>query len=523
MLDHKRKRLLRGVAAAPLLAAAMALAAPAVAQEATRFEVRAFQVKGNTVLAPDVVERVVYPFMGPDRTADDIEAARAALQKAYEDRGYIAVAVFIPEQSVETGILQLEVAEQKIGQVLVEGAGKPEAIRAGAPSLAEGKTPSLPEFQRDVVALNQNPSRRVTPELKAGAEPGTLDVVLTVEESSGWHGSFEWNNYYSASTSELRAAATIRYDNPFGDDSLSVSVQTAPERTDDGTVFSTNYMRRLRVGTQLMAYAVHSDSEIAVVGGTNVIGKGDLVGVRLIQSLGNGEGFYHSLTAGFDWKSFKEDVILGSDRAGAPIEYFPLTASWRGDWSGERRRGDLTLTGVMNARGIGDDRDTFDAKRYNARPSFLVSKLEGSYEEQLPENLTIAARFTGQWTGRPLISNEQFSLGGQNTVRAYRESEAMGDYGLAMQLELTSPRLLAKWPGFDDLRVYGFWDVGFAGIHDPLPGQSEANQLASMGFGVTGRVLEYLNGRVDVGTPLISMPGRSAGSVSVSFRIWGEF
>ncbi|ATQ44569.1 ShlB/FhaC/HecB family hemolysin secretion/activation protein [Caulobacter mirabilis] len=523
MLDHEKHRLLRGVAAAPVLAVALAVAAPALAQEAARFEVRAFQVKGNTVLPSDAVERAVYPFMGPDRTADDIEAARAALQKVYEDRGYIAVSVFIPEQSVETGILQLEVAEQTVGQVVVQGARNAEAVRTQAPSLTPGVTPNLPAFQRDVIALNQNPTRRVTPELKAGAAPGTLDVVLTVEEASGWHGSFEWNNYYSAATSELRAAASIRYDNPFGPDSLSFSAQTAPRRTEDGTVFSANYMRRLRVGTQAMAYVVHSDSEIAVVGGTNVIGKGDLIGLRLIQSLGGGDGFYHSLTAGLDWKNFKEDVILGSDRAAAPIEYFPITASWRGDWSGDTRRGDLTLTGVMGLRGVGDGRDVFDAKRYNARPSFFVSKLEGSYQEELPHEMRMAARFTGQWTDRPLISNEQFSLGGQNTVRIYRESEAMGDYGLAMQWEVSSQPLLADLRGVDELRVYGFWDVGFAGIHDPLPGQRRSSQLASMGVGVHGRILKHLNGQVDVGTPLISMPGRTAGSVSVSFRIWGEF
>lgn len=524
MLDQKRKRLLRGVAAAHVLAVGLAVAQHAAAQDATRFEVRAFQVKGNTVLDPDTVERAVYPFMGPDRSSDDIEAARAALQKAYEERGFVAVSVFVPEQSLEGGILQLEVLEQTIGQVLVEGARNPDAVRAEAPSLAQGRTPNLPDFQRDVVALNQNPTRRVTPELRAGTAPGTLDVVLTVEESSAWHGSVEWNNYYSAATSELRAAMMLRNDNLWGrGDSLSLSAQTAPERTDDGTVFSANYMARLRAGTQLLAYAVHSDSEIAVVGGTNVIGKGDLVGLRLIQSLGGGEGFYHALTAGIDWKNFKEDVILGSDRAGAPIEYFPVSLSWRGDWSDDTRRADLTITGVMGLRGLGDGRDAFDAKRYEARPSFFITKLEASIDAPLPNNMAAAVRVTGQWTDRPLISNEQFSLGGQNSVRAYRESEAMGDYGVALQLDVLSPPLLADWRGVDELRVYGFWDVGVAGIHDPLPGQNDASQLNSIGLGVKTRLFKHLNGTVDVGTPLISIPGRPAGPISVSFRIWGEF
>ena len=91
------------------------------------FDILAFQVRGNTVLSPDAVERAVYPHLGLDRREADVEAARAALQKAFEDAGYIAVSVFVPEQSVEGGVLQLEVQQQTIGQVLVQGARDPDA------------------------------------------------------------------------------------------------------------------------------------------------------------------------------------------------------------------------------------------------------------------------------------------------------------------------------------------------------------------------------------------------------------
>src|SRR3546814_8038363 len=80
----------------------------AQADVSAHFEIRAFQVRGNSVLPPQVVERAVYPHMGPDKTSEDVEQARAALQQAFEDAGYVAVAVFIPEQSVEGGLLQLE-------------------------------------------------------------------------------------------------------------------------------------------------------------------------------------------------------------------------------------------------------------------------------------------------------------------------------------------------------------------------------------------------------------------------------
>ncbi len=505
-------------AASPAVQAASAAPAP-------HFDIRAFQVKGNTLLPPDTVERAVYPYLGPDKSEADVEAARAALQKAFEERGYVAVSVLLPEQSVEGGVLRLEVQPQAIGKVVVEGAHKPDAVRAQASSLTPGQTPNLQQFQRDVIAMNQKPSRKVTPELRAGEAPGTLDVLLKVKESSPFHASAELNNFSSAATTDLRAAATVRYDDMWGrGDSLSLSAQTAPRRTGDATVFSGNYLMRLGTGMQLLLYGVHSDSDIAVIGGTSVIGKGNMAGMRLIRSLGSYEGFYHSLTVGFDWKHFKEDVLLGADRAAAPIEYFPITASWRGDWTGDRRDTDLTLSTTFGLRGLGDGWERFDAKRYMARPSFFIVKLEGNHTQDVLSGLQYNGHITGQWAGTPLISNEQFSLGGMQSVRGYYESEALGDWGFAIQQELRSPELGSLFGGVaDELRVHAFYDVGLAGINRPLPGQKDYFRAMSVGLGARVKLFTYLRGAIDAGTPLISTSDSKSGDVFIRFRILGEF
>lgn len=520
--------------AAPAFAQDGADAVPVAADaggsaDSARFDIMAFQVKGNTLLEPDDVERVILPFMGPGKSEADVEAARAALQKAFEDAGYVAVSVYIPEQSVDGGLLQLQVQPQAIGQLLVQGDTKNEAaVRALAPSVAVGQTPNLPAFQRDVVALNQNPTRRVTPELRAGEAPGTLDVVLKVEESSPFHASAELNNFHSAATTELRASATLRYDNMWGrGDSLSISAQTAPERTDDGTVVSGNYLMRLGQGTQLLLYGVHSDSDIAVVGGTSVIGKGYLFGGRLIRSLGSSEGFYHSLTLGIDWKDFSEDVMLGSDRASAPIKYAPLIASWRGDWMGDRSSSNITFSGTFGIRGLGDDWARFDAKRYMARQSFIALKLDAETTQTTGSDIQLNSRFTSQWSPDPLISNEGFSLGGMSSVRGYYESEAIGDYGFALQTELRSPDFASALGGglVNELRLHAFLDSGYVGIHHPLESQraTRDQHLVSTGIGGRLKLFNFFTGALDVGVPLISGPETDSGDIFVRFRIQGEF
>lgn len=515
--------------AVPARAQDMASAGAPQPASAARFDIMAFQVRGNTVLAPDDVERAILPFMGPGKGEADVEAARAALQKAYEDKGYVAVSVLVPEQSVDSGVLQLQVQQQAVGRLLVEGDAKnADAVKAMAPSVAPGVTPNLPNFQRDVVALNQNPTRKVTPELRAGEAPGTLDVVLKVEESSPFHGSIELNNFSSSATSDLRAAATLRYDNMWGrGDSLSLSAQTAPRRPDDGTVFSGNYLLRLGQGTQLLLYGVYSDSDIAVVGGTSVIGRGKMGGFRLIQSLGASEGFYHSLTLGMDYKDFSEDVLLGSDRASAPIKYAPLIASWRGDWSGDRSTSNVTVSGTFGIRGLGDRWERFDAKRYMARQSFIALKLDAETTRDFGPGLQLNARLSGQWSPDPLISNEGFSLGGMSSVRGYYESEAIGDYGVAYQTELRSPDF-ARMLGLDpvsELRLHAFIDSGYVGIHHPLESQVATRDtwLSSAGLGARLKLFNHLTGAVDAGAPLKSGSESNAGDIFVRFRFQGEF
>ncbi len=534
MTKARRSRTLTAGAAWGALLAAVAAAAPAHAQSApvARFFIRAFQVKGNHLITPDEVEDAVYPFMGPDRTADDVEQARAALQSVFQKKGYATVAVSIPEQGVDGGIIELDVQPQTVGQLEVVGVDPKaaERIKRAAPSLQPGTTPNFDAVQADIVALNQTADRRVTPEVRAGTAPGTVDVTLKAEEHVPLHGSLEFNNDQSPSTSAYRVLGTVSYADLWGrGDSLSVSGQTAPQRADDATVGSVNYLTHIgRV--QLLGYYVYSNSDVAVVGGTEVVGKGNMAGLRAIIPISQSPTFYQSITAGIDWKAFGEDVRLGADRSSSPITYYPATISWRGDVTNPAFKSDVSLSATFGLRGLGDGQVAFDNKRYQATPDFFAVKLDGSHTQELPYGAQGFVHLSGQWTGAPLISNEQFSIGGLSTVRGYAESELLGDYGAAIQTELRTLDF-AKWDalsgwtrgGLNELRLRAFADAGWEGIYQPLAGQRQTDWLGSAGLGATAKFVNHLNGSVDLGLPLTAGPNTRSNSVFTRFRIWGEF
>ncbi|MEI9896427.1 MAG: hypothetical protein WDN28_21835 [Chthoniobacter sp.] len=99
---------------------------------------------------------------------------------------------------------------------------------------------------RDIVALNQWPDRRITPVLRAGVEPGTVDIDLQVKDSLPLHGSVELNNRYSPNTTELRVNGAVSYNNLWQKGhAAGVSFQVAPEDVDNAKVLSAYYQARI--------------------------------------------------------------------------------------------------------------------------------------------------------------------------------------------------------------------------------------------------------------------------------------
>src|SRR4029077_11523935 len=207
--------------------------------------IKEYRVRGVHKLRQIEVEDAVYPFLGSGRGPEDIEQARAALEKAYQAKGYQTVSVSVPPQRGAHGIIVLQVMESPIGRLRVHGSRyfSLEKIKEASPSLAEGGVPNFNAVTHDVVALNQLPDRRITPSLKAGVVPGTVDVDLNVQDTFPLHGSVELNNRYSADTSPLRLNASASYNNLWQlGHSLGGSVQISPEDLDQVKVFSGYYV-----------------------------------------------------------------------------------------------------------------------------------------------------------------------------------------------------------------------------------------------------------------------------------------
>ncbi len=354
-----------------VMAAAM-LASPAVAAPSAsapeKFDILAFDVAGVTKLDAGVVEAAVYPFAGPGRSSADVEAARKALEDAYKAGGYESALVEIPPQANATfveGVVQLKVTEAAIGKLTVTGAKyhSVKVVQAQVPSLRPGEVPDLRQAQVELAAANRFPDRYVTPSIKAGTVPGTIDVELKVDDSLPFHASVEANNDHSASTSALRLAGTVRYTDLFRiGHTLTASYLVSPEHPHESQVFSGSYSAPI-LGSNWTAlgFGYVSNSDVGALGGTRVLGDGYDLGARLIYRIPT-DTVFQSVSFGFDYKNFNEDITVPSADPATPdatirtpVRYVPITATYSAQYATDNASFDLSAGLTAGVRGLGAD------------------------------------------------------------------------------------------------------------------------------------------------------------------------
>ena len=497
---------------------------------AEQFDLWEIQVEGNTLLATQDIERAVYPHLGPARTIDEVSAARQQLEELYHARGYGTVLVDIPEQDVVGGLVRLKVTEAAVGRLSVTGSryfslGR---IKAAVPSLATGQSPHLPTVQKELAALaNQSPDRVVTPLLKPSATPGKLDVELKVKDELPLHGSVTLDDRYSADTSRLRLAASVRYDNLWQrGHSVGVSYLVSPEASSEVEVVSANYLWRFEHLDHLLAlYAVRSNSNIATIGTLGVVGNGTIAGLRYTIPLKPLDNWFHGVVFGLDYKDFGESIgLLGNDAVNTPISYAMGSLGYNATRLGKDSTSHLSATLNLGLRGFGNTAGEFERKRFKAVPDFAYLQLSLDHEQALVAGLRLFGRLEGQAASSPLISNESFAAGGVGNTRGYLESEKQGDDALSSTLELRHALWRpAGWAWLKEATALVFTDATGLRVRYPLPGTESTAFLWSTGFGVRLRGPEGFSAGFDWARALRDSARTRVDDDRVHFNVGYEF
>ncbi len=140
--------------------------------------------------------------------------------------------------------------------------------------------------------------------------------------------------------------------------------------------------------------------------------------------------------------------------------------------------------------------------RTDGHSAFTKLTTELSRIQQLYDKVSLQVAATGQYSFDPLLTSEQFSLGGAQYLRSYDPSEFLGDSGYAVKAELRYSDSISVGP-VHSYQLYTYYDEGQVWNRTPEPGDPPNGLTAqSVGGGVRFTVTDYVSGYLEISEPI---------------------
>ncbi|NYH25927.1 ShlB/FhaC/HecB family hemolysin secretion/activation protein [Paraburkholderia bryophila] len=487
----------------------MAAAASATADDG--FTITRFEVEGNSLLPADEVQHLLQPMSGPHRVYGDIQHALEALESAYRKAAYTAVQVSVPEQELTSGIVRIQVTENRIGKITVTGNRhfSDKNVLAGLPPLRSGQSPNLRAISEAVQLSNDNPAKQVGVTLSSGNEPGTVDAEVKVTDENPLHVFATVDNSGAASTGRWRTGVAIQDANLFDLDQVGTLAYTTSPDSPSGVrvnVYSVGYRIPLyRLGDSLeFLYgksSINTPSSSPTLGGLlGFTGKGDIYGFRWNHFFARRGETTSKLVVGLDYKKIDSTCNVNGveiSTAGptppvascVPYTTVPLSLTYVSQTRSIGQSIDYDL-GISRNLATGSQYTNTDGRtdRYSyltpgsrdTVDGFMILHGDASITRSFANDWQWRLASSAQATRNPLVSSEQFGLVGMYAVRGFTERAVTADSGVFFNAELYTPQLVSA----GNLRLLAFVDYGHG--HNSHVGSSgiPANlNVSSMGVG----------------------------------------
>lgn len=506
-----------------------------VAAEEEKFFVKKIHLVGMVSFAPEDFASIVQKYENREVGLSELEVLSKEIEREYLRRGVIA-AVFVVPQEIAGGEVTLQVVEAKMGELQVQDSRYFNKNRLFYYwKIRPGEILHYDKISRSIQMMNKNPDREVKAALHAGKKPGTTDIFLTPETSCPAHLTYTFDHEGVVSTGKTRQGYGARLNNFLGlDDTLmggynfgrafnGFYIYHSLPVTPYGTTLLYGYSRSASIpGKEFATFGIKSNAKNT--------------SVSLHQDLYKKDEYLGEIYLGFDAKDkvtwiASGEPVYNKDR----LRVFTLGGSWV-----RRDFGATTTFSPEIARGV----KAFGAsKMYNpfasrgAHPEFTKATLGIQHRRSLPLGLQANIKVKGQWASEKLTPQEEFSLGGIDSVRGYPSGDYLADSAVTDSAELLIPAFFipsgwhlpyAEKPLKDQTTGVLFVDYGWGQRRGPLESEtsgrerSRKNMLAA-GAGVRFSLYNQALVRLEWGFPLadnrtITEAGHSRFHISVDFQ-----
>lgn len=494
-------------------------------------------VLGGFAELTDAAQTAAQTLHGRAVSMNDIQRAAAALERAYNDAGYVLARVIVPpQQLVDGGSLSLRVVDGFIEDVVVEAV--PERLRAPVRERLNrlvGQTQlTSTQLERELLVAGELPGLRLRSALVRGTREGGTRLVV---ESSlvPMALQMQFDNGLSDALGRTQLSATLALNSPLArGEQWYAALAYAPSQS----VGRPAALRTLGAGLVLPLGArgmalnteyTHSSTAPQDLPGTlATVGEFERLAVRITQPLlrdrndrldlhGALEHISQTLTA----SEFALD--LNQDR------YQVLRLGVEGAFAlpqGTAVRADASLdTGLGGRDAASSAASGLPTSRQGASARFNKATFGTDLQHTSADAWRLDWRTRGQLAfGRPLFTPESLTLVGPDTLSAFDPGSLSADEGLVTRLQIGHLLNVGLSDGNTGLLAYGFVAAARGHVFEATAAQAATIEAAAAGVGLRlehsagpGRslsfALEAANGRSN--QPLQRRPARVGLSVAL--------
>ncbi|MCW0935657.1 ShlB/FhaC/HecB family hemolysin secretion/activation protein [Pantoea sp. RG18] len=401
------------------------------------FEINQISLQQASLITSDTQKRLVAPYINQCLSLDRINQLVRAISEWYVQRGYITSRAFLTEQNLSHGTLNITVLEGKLEAIHLQGASARQ-LNMAFPTRA-GRILNLRDIEQGMEQINRLRTTPVQIEIIPSTQPGYSIVNLTSTPEFPLTLGLNMDNSGQRSTGIGQLSGSL-----VGNDLLGVADRwfvsggrsSAFSDWRDAQNFQAGVSVPYGYGLLDYSYSWSNYHSRFNANSFDWYSNGDNISNRLSGSwvlFRNGQiktGLQVGLNHYVSHNWLNETLLQSSSRK--------LTSLQIGFNHTQKIAGGVATLNPMLSRGM----PWFDAESDKGKSDdfpkaeFRKWSVSSSYQRPVTQKMWWLSSFYAQWSPDRLYGSERLTIGGENSVRGYKEQYLSGDVGGYLRNEL---------------------------------------------------------------------------------------
>lgn len=404
------------------------------------FAIKSILISGNEKIDTRSLHALVADAEGNSITLSQLGELAARITAYYRSHGYPLARAFIPAQTIQSGIVRIEIIEARYGTINVDNTSNvsDSLLRNTLSPLQGGEVIGQAGLDRAMLLLSDIPGISANTTLKSGQQLGTSDVLMTAAPGPAVTGNITVDDYGNRYTGRPRVGGTVNWINPlhYGD-VLSLRGISAGDGMNYGQVAYETLVngQGTRLGGSFMMFHYELSGSLAPLNAHGNALEGSVWGKHpLIRS--RNFNLYGQVQYGRI--ELRDHIDVSGIRTFRHLDNGMLSVS------GDSR--DTLLSGGINTWDLSWTVGQVGFDNNNARlADSLTARTQGKFSkwnaalsrlQSLTRNDGLYLAFAAQWAQDNLDSSKKMIVGGPYTVRGYDMGAVSGDSGYLGTAEL---------------------------------------------------------------------------------------